>query len=218
MVYDDFESFNGEFTHLFYKEKFSYYKLVIEYRFSGVQAVGGPSWANRNSGVMIHGQTPESMEIDQSFPVSIEVQFLGGLGAGERPTSNLCTPGTTVEIDGEFQKGHCTNSASKTYDGDVWVVTETIVHGNEQIWHLVEEDTVLTYNRPQLDTADIQYEKMLEHFGSHMISEGTISLQGESSPVQFRTVKLLNLKGCMDTKAKNYKSYYIKEDNRTCIY
>jgi hypothetical protein len=218
MVYDDYENFDGEFTHLFYSEKFSYYKLVVEYRFIGEQVVGGPSWATRNSGVMIHGQAPESMDINQSFPVSIEVQFLGGLGAGERPTSNLCTPGTNVEINGTLHTQHCLNSTSKTYDGDVWVTTETIVHGNEQIWHIVEGDTVLNYQRPQLDPADSQFDKMLEHYGSQMISEGTISLQGESGPVQFRTVKLLNLKGCMDPKAKNYKSYYISEDNSKCVY
>jgi hypothetical protein len=218
MVYDDYQSFDGEFTHLFCNEKFSYYKLVVEYRFMGEQVTGGPSWATRNSGVMIHGQTPESMDINQSFPVSIEVQFLGGLGAGERPTSNLCTPGTNVEINGALHTQHCLNSTSKTYDGDVWVTTETIVHGNEQIWHIVEGDTVLTYQRPQLDPNDSQFGQMLEHFGSQMISEGTISLQGESGPVQFRTVKLLNLKGCMDPKAKNYKSYYISEDNSKCVY
>jgi hypothetical protein len=218
MVYDDYESFAGEFTHLFYKDKFSWYKLVVEYRFVGEQVAGGPSWATRNSGVMIHGQTPESMDTDQSFPVSIEVQFLGGLGTGERPTSNLCTPGTNVEIGGVLHTQHCLNSSSKTYHGDVWVMTETIVHGNEQIWHLVEGDTVLNYQRPQLDPADSQFDKMLKHYGSQMITEGTLSLQGESGPVQFRTVKLLNLRGCMDPKAKNYKSYYISEDNSKCIY
>jgi hypothetical protein len=218
MVYDDYESFNGEFTHLFYKEKFSYYKLIVEYRFVGEQPAGGPSWAARNSGAMIHGQTPESMETDQTFPVSIEVQFLGGLGTGERTTSNLCTPGTSAEMNGEMLPGSCINSSSKTYHGDVWVVAETIVHGNEQIWHLVEGDTVLNYQRPQLDSLDSRYGKMLEHYGSQMISEGTISFQGESSPIEFRTIKLLNLKGCMDPKAKNFKSYYIKEDNSKCEY
>lgn len=218
MVYDDYESFDGEFTHLFFREPFSYYKLRIEYRFVGEQVNGGPGWAIRNSGVMIHGQSPESMETDQSFPTSIEVQFLGGLGNGDRPTSNLCTPGTNVHMMGELWTQHCTNSDSKTYDGDVWVSTETVVHGNEQIWHLVEGDTVITYQTPRLDPADPLYEQMLMHFGSEMISEGTISLQGESGPVQFKTVKLLNLKGCMDPKARNYKSYYIKEDNSTCLY
>jgi hypothetical protein len=41
--------FNGEFGHLFYKEPFSYYRLVAEYRFVGSQVSGGPAWAMRNS-------------------------------------------------------------------------------------------------------------------------------------------------------------------------
>lgn len=218
MVYDDYTSFDGDFTHLFYKEPFSYYKLQVEYRFVGEQVQGGPGWAIRNSGAMIHGQTAESMEVNQPFPTSIEVQFLGGLGNGERPTSNLCTPGTNVEMYGELFTQHCTNSDSKTYDGDVWVKTETVVYGNEQIWHLVEGDTVLNYQKPQLDPTDPLYEPLLKHYGSDLISGGTISLQGESGPVQFKTVRLLNLKGCMDPKAKNYKSYYVKADNSQCKY
>lgn len=216
--YDQYKDFDGEFTHLFYEEEFSYYKLIVEYRFVGEQVTGGPGWAIRNSGAMIHGQPAESMKLDQSFPTSIEVQFLGGLGNGDRPTSNLCTPGTNVEMYGELFTQHCTNSESKTYDGDVWVATETIVHGNKQIWHLVNGDTVMNYQRPQLDPTDPLFDLMLHQYGSKMISKGTISLQGESSPVHFRTVKILNLKGCMDPKAKNYKSYYVKEDNSTCEY
>ncbi len=218
MVYDEYSGFDGEFTHLFYEEPFSYYKLVIEYRFTGEQVTGGPGWAIRNSGAMIHAQSVESMELDQPFPTSIEVQYLGGLGNGDRPTANLCTPGTNVDMYAELFTQHCTNSDSKTYDGDQWVTVETIAHGNEQIWHIIDGDTVITYTNPSLDPRDALYENMLKEYGGDRIFGGFIALQGESSPVDFRTVKLLNLKGCMDPKAKNYKSYYIKEDNSTCEY
>ena len=77
VAYDQYSKFDGKFGHLFYKTPFSHYKLHVEYRFVGEQCPGGPSWAFRNSGVMIHGQSPESMRKDQDFPVSIEVQFLG---------------------------------------------------------------------------------------------------------------------------------------------
>src|SRR5688572_27185402 len=94
--YDQYRDFANQFGHLFYKEPFSNYRLRIEYRFVGEQVMGGPDWAIRNSGVMIHCQKPETMDRDQKFPVSIEVQLLGGKGSGERPTANLCTPGTHV--------------------------------------------------------------------------------------------------------------------------
>ena len=76
--YDEYEKFNNEFGHIFYKEPFSSYKLRIEYRFTGDQVPGGPSWAFRNSGVMLHSQSAVSMNLEQDFPVSIEAQFLGG--------------------------------------------------------------------------------------------------------------------------------------------
>jgi hypothetical protein len=218
-AYDEYENFDGEFTHIFYEEKFSYYKLRVEYRFTGEQVTGGPGWAIRNSGAMIHSQSAASMGIDQPFPTSIEVQYLGGLGdGGERSTANLCTPGTNVEMYGELFTQHCTTSDSKTYDGDQWVMVEAVVYGDSLIAHVVEGDTVISYQKPQLDEGDPLYAEMLKHYGSKIISEGYIALQGESHPVEFRKVELLELKGCTDPKALNYKSYYIKSDNSRCIY
>src|SRR5438876_4996797 len=91
--YDQYQKFDRKFGHIFYKDKFSHYRLRVEYRFVGEQCPGGEGWATRNSGVMLHCQPPETMAKDQDFPVSIEVQFLGGLGKGPRSTANLCTPG-----------------------------------------------------------------------------------------------------------------------------
>ena len=91
VAYDQYDSFDRKFGHLFFTQKFSNYILRVEYRFVGQQVPGGPSWARRNSGIMIHGEPPESMEVDQDFPVSIEVQLLGGAGSEKRPTANLCT-------------------------------------------------------------------------------------------------------------------------------
>ena len=192
-VYDQYTSFNGEFGHLFYKEKFSSYRIRIEYRFTGEQVPGGPGWAKRNSGVMIHSQSAASMEKDQSFPTSIEVQFLGGLDEGERPTGNLCTPGTHVEMKDSLFTPHCINSTSGTFNGDQWVTAEAIVYGDSLIYHLINGDTVLSYEKPQLDEGDEGYEKMLNLYGSKYIKEGYIALQAESHPVEFRKVELLDL-------------------------
>ncbi len=216
--YDQYTRFNGEFGHIFYKDKFSYYKLRIEYRFTGDQVLDGPGWATRNSGVMIHSQSAASMKKDQPFPTSIEVQFLGGLGTGERPTGNLCTPGTNVFMGDSLFTPHCINSTSKTYDGDQWVTAEAIVHGNISITHVINGDTVISYKNPQLDEREPDYQEMLSLYGSKYLEEGYIALQGESHPTEFRKVELLDLKGCMDPEALNYKSYYIKPDNSKCIY
>ena len=167
--------------------------LRVEYRFVGGQVPGGPSWAVRNSGAMLHGQTPESMEKDQDFPVSIEVQLLGGSGSGERTTANVCSPGTHIVMDGKLVTRHCNNSTSKTYHGDQWVTVEVEVRGNKLIRHMIDGKTVLTYGEPQLDEGDPYAKKLLKSGAKKMLDSGTISLQSESHPVEFRKVELRKL-------------------------
>ncbi|MEA3365696.1 MAG: DUF1080 domain-containing protein [Candidatus Hydrogenedentes bacterium] len=190
--YEGYDKFDNQFGHLFYKDPFSNYRLRVEYRFVGEQVEGGAGWAWRNSGIMIHGQTPQSMAIEQSFPVSIEVQLLGGKESGERTTGNLCTPGTHVVMGGELIKKHCINSSSKTYRGDEWVTAEVEVRGNT-ITHFINGEEVLTYTDPQLDEADKDAQKLLDASQDKMLTGGTISLQSESHPVEFRKVEILKL-------------------------
>lgn len=216
--YEKYDQFNERFGHMFYKQKFSHYIIAVEYRFTGDQAKGGPNWATRNSGVMLHCQTPESMGKDQDFPISIEAQLLGGLGKGPRTTANLCTPGTNVEMDGKLFAPHCINSKSKTYDGDQWVRAELLVDGDKQIKHTVNGETVLSYEKPQIGGGNVSGHDPAVKKDGMLLSEGYISLQSESHPVEFRKVELLNLVGCMDAKATNFKSYYLKADNSKCRY
>lgn len=189
VAYDKYERFNGEFGNLFYKTPFSHYRLRVEYRFTGDQVPGGPSWAFRNSGVMIHSQSPESMSKDQNFPVSIEVQTLGGDGTHDRTTGNLCTPGTNVVIGGKLVTTHCISSTSKTYHGDQWVTIEIEVRGNELIKHIIDGQTVLEYSHPQLDPQDADAGKLIKG-DNLLLDEGYIALQAESHPVEFRKVQI----------------------------
>jgi hypothetical protein len=193
VAYEQYGEFRGRFGHLFYKDAFSHYRLRVEYRFVGDQAPGGPGWALRNSGVMLHGERPDDMTLDQEFPTSIELQFLGGNGADERTTSNLCTPGTNVVMDGQLVTRHCTNARSKTYHGDQWVTAEVEVCGSRSIRHILEGETVLSYTAPQLDERDAHAKALAVRAGTLMLESGTISLQSESHPVEFRRVELLRL-------------------------
>jgi hypothetical protein len=192
VAYDKYPKFDGKFGHLFYERPFSKYRLRIEYRFVGEQCPGAPSWAFRNSGVMIHGQSPESMRKDQEFPVSIEVQFLGGNGKDKRPTGNVCTPGTNIVIRDKLITQHCTDSSAKTYHGDDWITIEAEVHGNGIIKHIVNGETVIEYEKPQFDDRDPDARKLIKD-GDKMIHEGSISLQAESHPIEFRKVEILPL-------------------------
>ena len=217
--YDRWTGFNGEFGHLFYKEPFSYYLVAAEYRFVGNQVVGaGPSlgWAIRNNGIMLHGQSAESMGLNQDFPISLEVQLLGGLSRGARPTANLCTPGTNVYFGDTLITRHCTNSTSKTYDGDQWVRVEALVLGDSIIKHIANGDTVLTYRRPEMGGGSANNTKPGVLQAGRPLSGGTISLQAETAEIDFRKVEILNLKGCMDPRASTYKSYFVKADPSAC--
>ncbi|WP_276089316.1 DUF1080 domain-containing protein [Pedobacter sp. JY14-1] len=184
--YDQYDQFDDQYGHLFYKKPFSYYLIAAEYRFIGNQVKGGPGWAFRNSGIMIHGQDPATMEKDQDFPVSIEVQLLGGNGKGKRSTANVCTPGTQYIMDNSVITAHCRDSNSKTYDGDQWVRVEALVLGDSLVVHYVNGEEVLRYRKPQTDPVDGSKEGKL-------IRSGTISLQSESHPVEFRKVEIVNL-------------------------
>ncbi len=216
--YDQYTDFGERFGHIFHQQKFSHYVVAVEYRFAGDQAPGGPAWARRNSGVMVHSQAPETMGRNQNFPISIEVQLLGGLGEGTRTTANLCTPGTHVVMDANLLTRHCTPSTSATFDGDQWVRVETVVLGDSQIRHKVNGETVLTYEMPQIGGEVVNgFDPLIKQDGK-LLAEGYISLQSESHPVHFRKVELLNLVGCIDAKAKNYKSYYVKSEPSQCSY
>lgn len=187
-------TFDGRFGHLFHNLDWSHYVLRAEYRFVGEQIAGAPGWAYRNSGLMIHGERPEQMGVDQSFPVSIEVQLLGEapLGEGrddERPNGNLCTPGTHVVMGEELVTRHCTDAASpRTYRGDEWVTIEVEVHGNGEIVHRLDGVDVLRYSHAQYDTNDADGRRLAAASGNVQIDRGTISIQSESFPVQFRSI------------------------------
>lgn len=181
--------FNGRFGHLFYKTEYSNYVLRLEYRFVGSQLPDGPGWAYKNSGVMIHGQDPRTMGKDQDFPVSAEVQLLGGDAEGERHTGNLCTPGTNVVMGGKLVLQHCFDSTSPTYRGDRWVELEIEVRGHGTIIHRIEGEEVIRYEQVQLDERDSDAKRLIKD-GKLAISGGTISLQSESHPVQFRNIRL----------------------------
>jgi hypothetical protein len=190
--YDQYDSFKEQYGHIYYKQKFTAYLLVVEYRFTGEQARGGPGWAYRNSGAMLHCQSPESIDLHQDFPISLEEQLLGGNGKDERSTANLCTPGTNVVLKRKLFTPHCINSTSKTYHGDQWVHAEALVLMDSVIKHIVGNDTVLVYEKPQYDGQD-QWVKKAGFKDAQLIKEGYISLQSESHPCEFRKVELFNL-------------------------
>ena len=217
--YDRWTGFNGEFGHLFYERPFSHYIVAVEYRFTGEQVTGAGarnSWAIRNNGIMAHSQAPQTMGRDQDFPISLEIQLLGGLGQGARTTANLCTPGTHVMMEGRLVRSHCINSRSGTFDGDQWVRVQALVLGDSIVKHIVNGDTVLTYSSPQMGGGNANNLVAGVMQEGRLLSSGYIALQAETAPVEFRKVELLNLSGCMDARSSSYRSHFVHADPSAC--
>lgn len=198
--YAGYDSFNNAFGHLFYEKPYTAYYLAVEYRFTGEQMPGVGDWAFRNSGVMLHGQSPKSMTVQQDFPISLEGQLLGGDGTHQRPTLNLCTPGTTVVIAEELRTEHCITSSAPTFHGDQWVRAGFLVLKDSIISHLIKGEPVMTYSKPRIDGMNVnEFDPDQIEIGTS-INKGSISIQSESHPVQFRKIELIDLEAIYEDK------------------
>src|SRR5215203_1225571 len=193
--YDQYGDYNDQFAHLYFKEPFSHYHLKLDYRFTGELQKGAPSYTLLNSGVMFHSQDPRSMPKEQNWPISVEMQFLAGLGDGKpRPTGNMCSPGTEIVYNGTQYNGHCLNSTSKTYEKNEWVHAELIVLGDSLITHIINGDTVLKYSKPSMGGGVVQgYDSTLFQPGKPLKS-GFIALQSEGQPIDFKNIEIKKLR------------------------
>lgn len=196
VAYDGYESFDARYGHLFFDTPYSHYRLRLEYRFIGEQAPDGEAWAWRNSGVMFHAQSPESMPDEQDFPISIEFQFLGGRNDGQpRPTAAMCSPGTEVDIGGTRASDHCVPAAAPTIVGDDWIRVELLVEGADRAVHYVEGEPVIEYGNLSIGGGVVNGHDPAMKPDGQSLPSGHIALQSESHPIQFRRIELLDLKG-----------------------
>lgn len=229
VVYDDYTSWDNKFGHIFYKTPYSYYKLKFDHKFNGSQLPDAQEWADRNSGIMVHSQSPESMSLEQQFPISLEMQLLVARDTTLRPTGNICTPGTLVHMGDTLRRDHCINSSSVTFQEGEWIHGEIEVYGDSLVRHIINGVTVLEFTNPLVGGGFVDpnaswaegfitdsltwIEKQDTKLGS-----GYIALQAESQALDFKNIEFLNLEGCMDPKAKNYKSYFVKHNESLCQY
>lgn len=193
VAYDQYQNFGQQFGSLFYRQKFSNYWLRVEYRFVGDQAAGAPSWAKRDSGLQLHSQAAETMLKDQQFPVSVEFNLLGGGWLRKRPTGDVCTNGTHVVIGGQLLTDKCGKTSTVTIRGDQWVTVEAEVHGSQTVRQFVNGELVTEYGQLTLDGQDVDAQRLIAAGANQVLSEGYISLQSNSHPVEFRKIELLPL-------------------------
>jgi Domain of Unknown Function (DUF1080) len=229
--YKEYKKWDDKFGHIFYDEQLSHYIVELEYNIDGIYVKDAPSWAKLNSGIMLHAQSPQSMTMNQWFPMSLEMQFLACKDTIFQPTGNLCTPGTIVSVDNKVREDHCINSSSGLYPMGRWIKARAEVYGDSIIKHIIQDTVVFTYTKPKLkyenlfpaDSTEIIVPPLLgpvdwKRLDGQPLKEGYLALQAESQEIKFRNVRLLNLCGCTDVKAKNYKSYFVKSENSKCVY
>jgi hypothetical protein len=201
--YDGYnDSLKGRYGHIFYKKKFSAYLLVAEYRFYGKQVADGPGWAYLNNGLMLFCQSPQSMTLNQDYPISVECQLLGSDSLATRPNANDCTPGTNIMMNGKLITQHCTDSHSKPSPAYQWTHVEVLVLRDSVIKQIVGTDTVLVYENPTIGGGSVHHADPKVKIDGKLLTDGYIALQSESMPTEFRMVKLYNLAPYMDNPQK----------------
>jgi hypothetical protein len=93
---------------------------------------------------------------------------------------------------------------------------EIEVLGSQSVRHFIDGQVVLEYQKPQIGGGVATgFDPKIKEDGK-LLDSGYIGLQSESQPVDFRNVRLLNLSGCMDPKAPNFKKYYVNRDDTQC--
>lgn len=188
--YDQYDSFNNRFGALYYDKVFTNYRLKVEYRFVGETAPGAPSWGFRDSGIQYHCQDPKSLDINQSFPVSLEFNLHGGNGTDERPVGQCCANGIRIEMNGEKVEAYCTDPTIRhTFHGDQWVTAE--IECKDGVFkHFVNGEEILEYSNPQYDP-EHELGKQFYNAADNAVRKGFISLQSNSHPIDFRKIEIL---------------------------
>lgn len=197
--YAGYDKFAFQFGHLFYKTPFKAYRLRLSYRVLEPPLPDTPAWARANSGVMFHSQSPESMGLNQAFPVSVEFQILGKDGDGPRPAGSVCTPGVSITIDGKPQAEHCTTSSGPTIPNGTWTKLELEVLPNGQVTERINGAVVHRYADIALDPNDPMSpgdakRLIAERGGVLAVKEGYIALQSEGHPIEFKDIQVQVLK------------------------
>jgi hypothetical protein len=192
--YDQYSSFDEKFGALFYDKEFKNYRLRAEYRFVGETFTkGGPSWGYKDNGIQYYCQNPRSIKVNQLFPVCLEYNFHGGNGKDERPTGEICTLGTSVEIKGKKNQQTCTPADIKrTIHGEQWATVEIDVKDGK-ISQWVNGEKIMEFENPNYDPKN-ENAKELMGSGDGSIKSGFISLQSNSHPIDFRKIEIMEYK------------------------
>ena len=188
--YDQYDSFRNRFGALYFKKDYTNYRLKFEYRFVGQTTVGGPAWGFEDGGIQYHCQSPESVNIDQPFPVCLEYNILGSTGGKGRATGEICASGMYVMIDGKKNSSYCTSpTVKRSFDGGQWVKAEIDVHDGT-ITHYVNGEQIIQFTDPRYSPEHPLGKQFIKD-GNDKVTHGYISIQSNSHPMDFRNIEIM---------------------------
>jgi hypothetical protein len=199
----NYDKYGGDmkarWAHLFYNEPFKAYRLALEYRFVGEEML--PLRRTQfNSGLLYYSQSPQSMGLDQPYPISIEAQILGYFpvlyrDGGPRMTVSACGLGTSLSYLGTVTQD-CFKSTEPTRPNEQWVLFELEVLPSGLVHHYIDGKLAATYDRAFLDTYDKRFpsQKFIDAQGGNpTLTSGYIALQSEGHSVEFRNIRVMKL-------------------------
>ena len=187
--YSGWDKLDGTFGHIFTDVDYSAYDLRFEYRTVGEQVAGAPDWGFRNNGVLIHAQAPETMELGQGFPQSLEVQLLGADGDTYRSTGNMCSPGTDVVVADVRTDTHCIDSNKATTPHGEWVAVRVEAEAGGAVRWFVNDVETFAVDAVVVNPDDPVMPVGRGEDGDRLLS-GRIAFQAESHPTEFRNVEI----------------------------
>lgn len=188
--YDKYDSFRNRFGSLYFDKKFTNYRLKVEYRFVGNTTVGAPTWGYKDGGIQYHCQPPNTVALNQSFPICLEYNLHGGNGKEDRPTGEICANGMFVEINGKRNISYCTlPTVKRTFNGDEWITAEIEVNKGK-ITHFVNGEQIMQFDNPKFDSSNAIAEAFIIN-KNNTVKDGYISLQSNSHPMDFRKVEIM---------------------------
>jgi hypothetical protein len=183
--YDAYDNFKNRFGALYYNKKFSNFRLRVEYRFVGDTVAGAPSWGYQDGGIQYYCQAPQTMDINQPFPVCLEYNLLG-----TRPSGEICANGIYVLVGGKRNEDYCTPPVVQVVPPkDQWSTAEIDVR-NGKMTQYVNGVPVISFSNPRYDSTKAIAKQFITP-GNDMVQDGYISLQSNSHPMDFRKIEIM---------------------------
>ena len=178
----------------------------------------GPGWAQRNNGLMLHAPDPKTMLKDQDFPISHR-----GAAAG-RPRRRQAADDREPLHAGHERRHERPAVHPALRQLDLEDVRRRPVGARRgrgprrrtRPAHRRRSDRARVQQAPDRRRECQPRRSERSRSTARRSPAATSPSRRRPAPTDFRKIELLNLEGCTDPKASNYKSYFLKSNPKSC--